>query len=478
MQSQVPTQQFWLNNQSINSLIWDNIASNGKIDNGSGNWDTNTANWLHSQTIVQGTNNTKWLVFPKCSEAVFGGNPGIGNAGTITLTEPITSVKSLSFRPAAGGNFTLTGGTLSPCATRFNIFTENALNVTIACPIIGTTGIIKTGKGTLNLTGVSSFAEPSFVKEGIVNLPNGIGFGAGGNIVNNAIVRYDCSQYVQNVTNNYATANGSTTGSISSATIEAYAPGQSGYVAAGTLKLTGNITQYGINGYGCSTISISSGNIHVAYISTGKGNSYGAAGYLVVDNATLTVDNYITSGEASGSGVNGGAVQATFNSGAVVRAKGFYANNANYGGDSRITVNQGATFLTGAANIGVRTYNLPIVLSGGTVGCWNENSNMGGTGCSLTAGTSSSVDTYGYIYTIGAVVSGDGSLVKKSAGTLVLNGNNTFTGGVTINGGIVKAGNVNAFGTGIITINAGATLNKNGFAIANTIVNNGGTIIP
>lgn len=69
------------------------------------------------------------------------------------------------------------------------------------------------------------------------------------------------------------------------------------------------------------------------------------------------------------------------------------------------------------------------------------------------------------------------SFTKNGTGTITLSGNNTYSGGTTINGGTLTAGRATAFGTGTITINAGATLNKAGFALANTIVNNGGTVI-
>lgn len=69
-------------------------------------------------------------------------------------------------------------------------------------------------------------------------------------------------------------------------------------------------------------------------------------------------------------------------------------------------------------------------------------------------------------------------VVKLGTGTLVLSGtSNTYTGGTVINGGTLKAGNSTCFGTGTITLNAGATLDRAGFTITNTIVNNGGTII-
>ena len=50
-------------------------------------------------------------------------------------------------------------------------------------------------------------------------------------------------------------------------------------------------------------------------------------------------------------------------------------------------------------------------------------------GESRTITVSSGTDTYT------GVISGDGSLVKAGGGTLVLAGNNTFSGGVTINVG-------------------------------------------
>ena len=78
---------------------------------------------------------------------------------------------------------------------------------------------------------------------------------------------------------------------------------------------------------------------------------------------------------------------------------------------------------------------------------------------------------------ISGVVSGSSAVTMDGSGTVTLSGNNTYTGTTTINGGTLKAGSLTAFGTGDIVVNAGGTLDKNGYALANTITNNGGTVI-
>lgn len=63
---------------------------------------------------------------------------------------------------------------------------------------------------------------------------------------------------------------------------------------------------------------------------------------------------------------------------------------------------------------------------------------------------------------------GSWALNKTGTGTLVLNGNNSFTGGVTIDGGTIRAGNSNALGTGTFTVLGAALDIADGVTISNS----------
>ncbi len=53
-------------------------------------------------------------------------------------------------------------------------------------------------------------------------------------------------------------------------------------------------------------------------------------------------------------------------------------------------------------------------------------------------------------------------LVKAGAGTLTLSNANTYTGGTTVNGGVLAAGNLNALGAGNVVVNGGTLQTANG----------------
>ncbi|TPO08124.1 autotransporter outer membrane beta-barrel domain-containing protein [Mesorhizobium sp. B1-1-5] len=93
-----------------------------------------------------------------------------------------------------------------------------------------------------------------------------------------------------------------------------------------------------------------------------------------------------------------------------------------------------------------------------------------------TGGGVVDVSAGGTTLTVGGQVVGGGALTKNGAGTLVLTAANTYTGGNTVNAGILRAGAANALGSGPMTLAnvAGAQLDLNNFNTVIGALNGGG----
>ncbi|WP_210239908.1 autotransporter-associated beta strand repeat-containing protein, partial [Mesorhizobium sp. B3-1-9] len=238
------------------------------------------------------------------------------------------------------------------------------------------------------------------------------------------------------------------------------------------------------------------------------GASSAASSNLVLEGSTLrytgtgdTSDRGFTFGKSGailGSGVdvtNAGA-NLTF-SGLVTSADGAnftksgagtltLANAAN-GFTGVVTVSGGLLGATTLSNGGVASSigaassaSASLVLdggglqyTGGTVGI-NRGFTLG------TGGGTVDVANGGTTLTVSGLAVGTGRLTKNGAGTLVLTGANTYTGGSTVNAGVLRAGATNVFGVNgnASTMNlanaAGVSLDLNNFN--NTIgpLNGGG----
>src|SRR5262249_53675283 len=73
--------------------------------------------------------------------------------------------------------------------------------------------------------------------------------------------------------------------------------------------------------------------------------------------------------------------------------------------------------------------------------------------------------------TFSGTISGSGSLVKEGEGTLMLSGNNSYTGGTLVNEGTLAVGSSTALGTGTLSLADDTTLRSaaNGLTLANAI---------
>lgn len=100
-------------------LTWDSDGTYGTgITEGSGPWDTSTANWYGTVPPDQTWPNTT------SDDAIFGG--GTGAAGAVTVGT--VTANTITFNAAGAGNYTLSGGTIT---LRGQLGWSNVPNVTV-----------------------------------------------------------------------------------------------------------------------------------------------------------------------------------------------------------------------------------------------------------------------------------------------------------------------------------------------------------
>lgn len=161
-------------------------------------------------------------------------------------------------------------------------------------------------------------------------------------------------------------------------------------------------------------------------------------------------------GAALFNGLAGGT--NTFNNGVRIAAQGTLTANGTVTSGFMETLANGTVNLNGTlsgtttllTNNGTFNASNSFTVAGleGTTGILNLNG-AGVTGTLNTAGTS----------TYDGVIAGAGAWTKQGTGTFNLGGNNTFTGPLNINGGILNANGGNAIAdTVAVTVNTGATL--------------------
>lgn len=237
----------------------------------------------------------------------------------------------------------------------------------------------------------------------------------------------------------------------------------------GTLTLSGTNTHSGGNRIDSGTLSIASGSAL-------------GAGPTVV-NGTLAV----TAGTTISTVLSGsGAVTMTTGNLVLSGANTFSGSITTTGGNLIGETNSNAFGGTPAVALNGGSLVLGQVYVGGTCSIGSLSGSSGASTVNpayvAIAGTRRlSVTQTADASFAGALQDASGgrvlALTKGGSGTLTLNGSSTYTGGTIINAGTLKAGRLNAFGTGGITVNSGGTLDKTGYAISNAITNNGGTVL-
>jgi len=127
-----------------------------------------------------------------------------------------------------------------------------------------------------------------------------------------------------------------------------------------------------------------------------------------------------------------------------------------YGGGT--TINAGTLVLDsvggslpvgGALTVNGGLFDMSDIATGQTVGA------LAGTGGQINLGANNLTTNSSASTTLATQIIGTGALIKQGAGTLTLTGNNLYSGGTSIQGGLINFSALNNFGTGPITLNSG-----------------------
>lgn len=247
--------------------------------------------------------------------------------------------------------------------------------------------------------------------------------------------------------------------------------GQTGTTAnvTGTLDLRGHVA------------NVTAGAVQIA-VENGTGGG-GATGSLFFDGGTFTANSVALANKSNGStGAVGTTGTLTISGGSfTVNSGGTFSLGTNNAGTATAGTVTGSLTVSG----GALTTNADIIDSGGT-----NTSNPPNTSITLSGGTldmtshniggTTPIDTLnfqsGTLKNVAQINNGAG-LTKSGAGTLTINGTNTYTGTTSVGTGTVLV--TGSLSGSPVNVASGATLGGNGGTItAATTIATGGNLTP
>jgi len=467
---------------------------------GNGNVVVTNESGLEAELVLPGSitiNRPLWLYGTGVSSAGALRNTSGNNtySGAVTLGSPVflgVDAGTLTISGAVGGAFPLTkvgSGTLTLSGnnTYSGITTNNGGTIILGhANGLGASSaatVINTGY-TLDLNGQSSVAEPLVL--------NGTGVSSGGALINSSGTAASHSGTI-------ALNSASSIGGAGSATLSGVISGANTLtkVGAGTFTLSGNNTYSGATAINAGALRAAHANAlgtTAGGVTVSSGAALELSGGIAVGAEALSLNGTgISSGGAlrnvsgnnsyAGAITQGSASRINSDSGTLTLSGGISgAYGLTIGGAGNVTVNTtaiaiGAGTLTkdgaGTLTMGVaNSYSGKTSVNGGTLSIAQDN-HLGTAPGSATAGhldfnngTLAATATFslnsnrgialtgpgtinvasGQTLTYGGIAAGSGALTKNGDGTLVLSGNNTFSGNTTINAGTLQIGNNGAAG--------------------------------
>lgn len=430
-----------------------NVTNSATVTS-SGNYiGTGTLSKTGEGTLILGGNNTySGATNINAGTLIASSSNAIGDTSAVTIADvsgarlvlsTSETIGSLSGGGSTGGNLTLNANTLTTGG--------NNASTTYSGIINGTGGLTKTGSGTMVLDNNSStYSGLTSVTGGelIMAASNALGTGAV-TVANGAMLTLSNASGITATSSKTLTLSGSgisNSGALNNEVGNNTWQGNIVLAGSSTIGNASNLTLSGtingnnntltVSGAGNTVISGVVSGTTTALIKTGTGtttlsgaNTYG--GSTTVSGGILA----ITSNTALGSVTNGTNV----------------ANGASLALSNNITVsNEALTIAGGGVSYGST--------SSGVIQSSGSNTITGAVAMSLEPG----INVTNGILTMSGVLSGTSGMSKDGPGTLVLSGNNSYNGAVSVNSGILAVQSNNALGTASTsvrtTVNNGATV--------------------
>ncbi|HQL76427.1 MAG TPA: autotransporter-associated beta strand repeat-containing protein [Phycisphaerae bacterium] len=405
-------------------------------------------------------------------------NRGVGNLGGVVNLNAGTIIASRVQQSAAGpAQFNFNGGTLQAGAANVtmalttggsaivygggaNIDTPTGTAMTISQPLLAPTAYGATG---VSITGGGA----GYIGSPLVVLSGGSGFGA------TAVAQVDLA--TGTLTNILVTSAGTGYAAGDTLTATLYGGGATTPATLGAITLgantsggltktgPGSLTLGGVNTF-TGPLTVNEGTV---YLPGGTNNSFftGNPDIVVNNGATLAYANY------NSFGLNLASMPAvTVNPGGTILSSGkvvvyndltLHDATVSVNGNDNYSANWGSLGFGGTTTATGNSV-INVVSGNGTIANANNVTPV------FTVNTPAAADTLTISAPIGPSGGNALSLVKQGGGTLVLTGDNRYTGGTTLQAGTLEVSNptttaVNPLGTGAVTL-AGGTLRLGGQA--------------
>ena len=381
----------------------------------------------------------------------------IARFSTADLANPeLTASQSIAgLAMSTPTTFSATGGAILTVGGSNIAVSNTSSGVAISAPLAGTGRMIKTGAGSLTLSGANTYSGGTNLAAGsILNLANASALGSGTFTFDSgasATIDNTSGAAMTLSTNNSVTFNGDSIAFVGTHDLN---------LGGGTVTL----------GSGTKTVDVSANTLTMGAVTGAGGLRKYGSGTLLITGATsfgalrAEVGTVTLSGPSSRTALNTVTSTGTLN-----------INHASALGTGTLT-------LAGSPKIN-NTSGAPITLTTNNAQNWNSNITFLGSN-SLNLGTGAVkilanrlVTVNGSTLTVGGAISTGGGITKAGAGTLELAGANLYDGATAVNvGTLLVTGSLAADST--VTVNNGATLGGTGTINGNTTVASGGILAP